>query len=142
MGTTMEPSHASTFVPTVADTEVPSEVPSSQPISRTAEPTTMEPSTAPSETPTFADTDFPTRRPPRTQTPTTSPTGESSSEVVICVDSKELRHNNKKKKNCDWVGKKKVKERCKKKWGDEGKKLYDACPLTCLPKGLGSCVDL
>jgi len=53
------------------------------------------------------------------------------------VDSKKLKYNNKKSKDCDWVEQKKV-----KKWGDEGKKLYDACPLTCLPKGLGSCVDL
>jgi len=61
---------------------------------------------------------------------------------TICVDSEKLRYKNKKKKDCEWVGTKKVKQRCQKKWGGEGKKLYDFCPLTCLPKGLGSCVDL
>jgi len=151
--TTIEPSTTPTFAPTVADTEFPtesptfhptftptvypSEVPSPQPITRTAEPTTMEPSNAPSEVPTFADTDFPTPRRPRT-----TPTISATAEIVVCVDSNELKYRNKMKKDCEWVGMKKVKKRCKKKWGNKGKKLYDACPLTCLPKGLGSCVDL
>lgn len=58
-----------------------------------------------------------------------------------CVDSKDLTHNDNKKKTCKkWVkkgGKKKVKTKCKMIWDD--KPIYDWCPKTCAKVGLGSC---
>mmetsp|Transcript_14509 Transcript_14509/g.40350 ORF Transcript_14509/g.40350 Transcript_14509/m.40350 type:complete len:287 (+) Transcript_14509:109-969(+) len=51
-----------------------------------------------------------------------------------CSDSDELRFKNRKKRNCQWVGKRKTKKRCKKKW--KGKSLSFFCPETC-----GKCVD-
>jgi len=69
----------------------------------------------------------------------TSASIPTSKLLSSCVDSIKLKYNNNENKNCDWVASEDIEIRCKKTW--EGKKLYDYCPLTCLKKGLGCCVD-
>lgn len=49
-------------------------------------------------------------------------------EEPACEDDPKLKYKGKKKRDCDWVGKK-ANKRCKKNW--EGKKLKDYCPVAC-----------
>jgi len=54
----------------------------------------------------------------------------------FCSD-RPVRYDNKRAKNCKWVGKAYTKLRCKKVWN--GKKLWSYCRETCGRAGLGPC---
>jgi len=86
----------------------------------------------PTSTPTKSPTSTPTK------SPTSSPTISSGNSG--CEDSKELKFQNKRRKGCKWVGKKRrrIRRRCKKVW--QGYKLFEFCPMTCGKVGLGNCL--
>ena len=52
-----------------------------------------------------------------------------ASTAPACSDSKELQFKDRKRKNCNWVARRKSKKRCRKKW--EGRFLSEWCPDTC-----------
>ena len=74
----------------------------------------------------FSDDDgVPTTLP--TPLPTDKPT-LAPSESPLCIDDPSFRFQNRRKRNCPWVGRKPG-ARCNKTW--EGKRLKDYCPESC-----------
>lgn len=74
---------------------------------------------------------------PTPTSPTPGPT-ISSSDQQQCTDDPSFLFKN--KKNCKWVGKKRRRKRCSKKW--KKKKVSEWCPETCdfCPEGCNNCV--
>mmetsp|Transcript_24947 Transcript_24947/g.68767 ORF Transcript_24947/g.68767 Transcript_24947/m.68767 type:complete len:405 (+) Transcript_24947:42-1256(+) len=54
---------------------------------------------------------------------------EGKPESAMCKDSKRLRYLNKKRKDCDWVGRRRTKIRCSRTW--KGKEIFRWCPTAC-----------
>ena len=61
------------------------------------------------------------------------------SRCITCTDG-ELKFKNKEKHNCEWVGRKKTRKRCKKKeFGANGKRIHQICSETCALVVVGPC---
>lgn len=83
--------------------------------------------------PSALPTPLPTRS-PSTSRPTPSRSGISVN--LRCKDA-DLAFNNIPRKNCDWVGEKQTRKRCRAVWN--GKKIKRICKETCGRAGIGRC---
>jgi hypothetical protein len=50
-------------------------------------------------------------------------------ELQGCIDSDQLKSKGKRKRNCNWVGRRRTRRRCNR--NRKGKTLADHCPFTC-----------
>jgi hypothetical protein len=80
-----------------------------------------------------------------------APSEVRSEEPTKCIDSTDLQYKGNDAKDCAWVGKRRIRKRCRKSWplqeeenvNDNDKKLLsDYCPYTCGQKDLGPCATV
>lgn len=61
------------------------------------------------------------------------------SECELDNDPTNYKWNNRNNKDCEWVGKKKTRKRCRKKDKILDGNVFEYCPITCGEVGKGPC---
>jgi len=126
------------------DDDSPTANPTSSPMSNPTSSPIANPTSSPTSSPIANPTSSPTPLP--TANLSSSPTESPSIASKDCEDDEGFRYKNKKKRNCDWVGKgfgksemhnKKIKKKCKRKHNNIP--VFDWCPATCGKVGQGDC---